>query len=252
MQLKIILFSICITYSSTSFSSEQLKVAFGDALPPWVIPESESGILIDIISESLRPAGYEITNVYYPYARRIISYREGLVDVVSDINPKVIEREDLKGYFSDIAYTYTNYAFALKRKNYKFKKISDLGNYRLLSWQGATASLGPEYTEMALNNPFYSEHHNQALQLKMLFLDRVDVVQLDMQIFRYFRSSLARSGVINTQLEVDTFPLFGKNESGFLFRSIKARDDFNKQFKQLKKSGRYDQIYAYYVSIENN
>ena len=167
MQLKIILFSICITYSSTSFSSEQLKVAFGDALPPWVIPESESGILIDIISESLKPAGYEITNVYYPYARRIISYREGLVDVVSDINPKVIEREDLKGYFSDIAYTYTNYAFALKRKNYQFKKISDLGNYHLLSWQGATASLGPEYAAMALNNPFYSESHDQKLQIKI-------------------------------------------------------------------------------------
>jgi len=235
-----------------SFSGEQLKVAFGNALPPWVIPESESGIVVDIISESLKPVGYEITNVYYPYARRIISYRQGLVDVVSDINPEVIKREGLKGYFSDIAYIYTNYAFALKRKNYQFKKISDLGNYHLLSWQGATAALGPEYAEMALNNPFYSEHHNQALQLKMLFLDRVDVVQLDMQIFRYFRSSLARAGKINTQLEVDTFPLFGKNESGFLFRSIKARNTFNTQLKRLKESGRYDQIYAYYVSIENN
>jgi len=252
MRLKIILFSICIACSSASFSGEQLKVAFGNALPPWVIPESDSGILIDIISDSLKPAGYEITNVYYPYARRILSYRQGLVDVVSDINPEVIKREDLKGYFSDIAYTYTNYAFTLKRKNYQFKEISDLGNYHLLSWQGATATLGPEYAAMALNNPFYSEHHNQALQLKMLFLDRVDVVQLDMQIFRYFRSSLARSGVINTQLEVDTFPLFGKNKCGFLFRSIKARDTFNKQLKRLKASGRYDQIYAYYVSIANN
>jgi len=251
MRLKIILFCLCITCSYASLSSERLKVAFGNSLPPWVMPETENGILIDIISESLTPLGYEITNVYYPYARRILSYRQGLVDVVSDVNPEVIEREDLKGYFSDIAYTYTNYAFTLKSNNYQFKEISDLGNYRILSWQGATASLGPEYAEMALNNPFYSEHHNQALQLKMLFLDRVDVVQLDMQIFRYFRSSLAREGKINMQLEVDTFPLFGKNESGFLFRSIKARDTFNKQLKRLKKSGRYDQIYAYYVSIAN-
>jgi len=249
MRFHIILFSLCTIWASVTFSEEQLKVAFGNALAPWVMPKSNDGIIIDIITESLKPAGYVISNVYYPYARRIISYRQGLVDVVSDINPEVIEREDLDGFFSDIAYSYVNYAFSLKRKNYQFKKISELGQYRLLSWQGATATLGSKYAEMALNNPFYSEHYNQELQIKMLYLDRVDVVQLDKQIFRFFRSKVAQAGIINTQLEIDQFPLFGKNDCGFLFRSVKARDTFNKQLKLLKDSGRYDQIYTHYVSM---
>jgi len=249
MRFQIILFCLCTIWTSVTFSEEQLKVAFGNALAPWVMPESNNGIIIDIITESLKPAGYEISNNYYPYARRIISYRQGLVDVVSDINPEVIEREALDGYFSDIAYSYVNYAFSLKRRNYQFKKISDLGQLRLLSWQGATATLGSKYADMALNNPLYSEHHNQELQVKMLYMDRVDVVQLDMQIFRYFRSKVALAGLINTQLEIDQFPLFGKNDCGFLFRSVKARDTFNKQLKLLKNNGRYDQIYTHYVSM---
>jgi len=248
MRLQVILFSLCVVWAGVTLSDE-LKVAFGNALAPWVMPESNNGILTDIITESLKPAGYEISSVYYPYARRIISYRQGLVDVVSDINREVIEREDLHGYFSDIAYSYINYAIALKRKKFQFKKISDLEQYRLLSWQGATATLGSEYAEMAQNNPFYSEHYDQELQIKMLYLDRVDVIQLDMQIFRYFKSKVAQAGVINTQLEVDKFPLFGKNDCGFLFRSIEARDTFNQQLKRLRDSGRYDQIYAHYVSI---
>ncbi len=242
------LLGLCTLWTNPALSQETLKVAFGNALAPWVMPESNDGILLDIISESLEPAGYEVSSVYYPYARRILSYRQGLVDVVSDVNPSVIEREGLDGYFSDIAYSYTNYAISLKHKNYRFKKISDLGQYRILSWQGAVSTLGPEYADMAMNNPFYSEHHNQELQIKMLYLDRVDVIQLDMQIFKYFKSKVSRAGIINTKQEVDIFPLFGKNECGFLFRSIKARDAFNQQLRLLKESGRYDQIYAHYTS----
>jgi len=238
-----------IIWTNTALSQEVLKVAFGNALAPWVMPESDDGILLDLVSETLAPAGYKISSVYYPYARRILAYRQGLVDVVSDVNPEVIEREGLDGFFSDITYSYTNYAFALKNKNYDFRKISDLGQYRILSWQGATSTLGEEYANMAMNNPFYSEHYNQELQIKMLYLNRVDVIQLDMQIFKYFKSKVTEIGAIDTTQAVDTFPLFGKNECGFLFRSVKARDDFNRQLKWLRNSGRYDQIFDRYSKL---
>ena len=98
MRLSSVLFFLLLSVSPLS-QAEDIKVAFGNALAPWVMPETESGILVDLISETLGPEGYDVKNVYLPYARRILSYRQGLVDVVSDVNPKVIENEALDGFF---------------------------------------------------------------------------------------------------------------------------------------------------------
>jgi len=239
--------------STPLLASEKITVAFGDALAPWVIPETNEGIVIDIIEATMKPLGYEIEKVYLPYARRIKAYQQGQVDVVSDMNPKTIEHEKLKGFYSGTAYEYENFAISLKKRHYQFKTIMDLVDYRLMSWQGAVTHLGGDYALMASKNPNYSEHHDQASQVKLLFLERVDVIQIDQQIFNYYRAEVARQGQIDTTEEVDYFPLFGASPNGFLFRSSRMQDEFNAQLQQLKESGQYFYIMRKYgtFSTEN-
>lgn len=239
---------VCFQLSISAQANEKIKVAFGNALAPWVMHAKNEGIIIDIIEATMKPLGYEVQKVYLPYARRIKSYRQGLVDVVSDINSNTLKHDHLQGFLSDTAYTYTNYAYSLKKRNYQFKTMKDLVNYRLMSWQGAVDHLGDEYAEMALNNPLYSEHHNQSLQVKMLYFERVDVIQMDEQIFNYYRAEIASTGKIDTSAEVDRFDFFGTSPNSFLFRSIKMRDEFNKQLKQLRESGEYQKILNKYSS----
>jgi polar amino acid transport system substrate-binding protein len=76
----------------------------------------------------------------------------------------------------------------------------------------------------------------------MLFLKRVDVVQLDEKIFDYFRAKVEQNGIVDTTEEVDRFPLFGASSNGFLFHDKKIRDEFNRQLQRLKDSGRYAEI----------
>ncbi len=244
LRIVIIMLSLCVT--SPVVSKEKLKVAFGNALAPWVIPETHNGIIIDLITEALEPAGYEIIPLYYPYARRIKSYKSGLVDATCDMNINTIQKEGLVGFFTDEAYTYENFAVSLKEKGYQFKHLNELGNLRLLSWQGAIAHLGDEYAKMASNNPYYREIHDQESQVKMLFRKHIDVIQLDKQIFKHYRAKIALKGKIDTMVKVDRFPLFGKSPNGFLFRSSKIRNKFNQQLKRLKESGQYDAIFERY------
>ena len=91
----------------------------------------------------------------------------------------------------------------------------------MLSWQGAISHLGNEYATMATNNPFYFETDRQESQIQMLFLKRVDVVQLDEKIFDYFRAKVEQNGIVDTTEEVDRFPLFGASSNGFLFHDKK-------------------------------
>ena len=249
--LQSFLITLALLAFSPSCSAEKLRVAFGNTLAPWVMAESNDGILIDLISEAMEPLGYEIEKVYYPYARRIRSYQSNIVDVVCDINQNNITSSNLFGHFSGNIYAYENYAFSLERNNYHFNSISDLGKYSLLSWQGARNHLGSAYDKMAANNPVYLETHNQKLQVKMLFLGRVDIIQLDKQIYEFYRVSLLKDKSVDANIAVDRFPLFGKNPNGFLFRSEKARDDFVNQVNKMKLDGRYNKIFNKYTLVDN-
>ena len=232
---------------SSNCLAEKLTVAFGNTIAPWVMAESNDGIVIDLISEAMEPLGYEIEKVYFPYARRVKSYQAEIVDVVCDINQKHINISALKGHFSGIVYAYKNYAFTLKKRNYSFSNMSELSKYSLLSWQGARKQLGSTYDLMAANNPFYIETHDQRNQVKMLFLERVDIIQLDVQIFEFYRLSLIKENEIDGDIAVDRFALFGTNPNGCLFHSSKARDDFVKQIALMKQDGRYQEIFNKYT-----
>ena len=39
-------------------ASETIKVAFGDALAHWVMPEMDEGIIVEIIEQAMEPLGY--------------------------------------------------------------------------------------------------------------------------------------------------------------------------------------------------
>lgn len=228
-------------------AGQPLKVAFGDSLRPWVIPENSSGILVDMIKETLEPSGYSIIPVFVPYHRRITAYVQEKVDATCDINPKIMTETGLEGFLSVTAYAYENIGVSLKKNGFYFSKISDLKKHRILAWQGAKETIGKEYAEMADDNPNYRELANQETQIKMLYSGREDLIQLDSQIFYFHRKKVAREGKIDTSQPIDIFPLFGKNDCGFLFRDEKAQLAFDHNLRQLKESGRYQAIFKKYI-----
>jgi len=228
-------------------ASEKITIAFGERLAPWVIAESNSGIIIDIFEAAMTPLGYEIEHLYLPYARRIKVYKTGVIDVVSDVNLNTIRGHDLKGFISDTAYSYENFAFSLHNKKFNFTQVSDLQSHSLLSWQDAAVHLGDTYAEMANKNQRYSETFDQSVQVKMLFSDKVDVVQMDGNIFDYYRDNVKSNDKVNTNQKVDRFSIFGASPNGFLFTSAVMRDQFNTQLKRLKSTGEYQEIFDRYI-----
>lgn len=229
------------------YAKQKITVAYAEMLAPWVIADGDEGIIVEIFEAAMTPLGYEIEHVYLPYARRTKAFESGLVDVVSDMNENTIETHGLQGYFSDIAYSYENFAFSLSKNKFNFTELSDLEHHSLLSWQDAAVHLGDEYAQMVNNNKRYGETYDQSNQVKMLFLERYEVVQMDAQIFNYYRKKLAESENLDVTPKVDRFALFGASPNGFLFKSEKIRDEFNTQLKWLKDAGKYKKIFARYA-----
>jgi polar amino acid transport system substrate-binding protein len=218
-------FGLWLGLSNTVFSDGRVvKVALGLALPPWVMPDGQSGIIIDMFNTCLSESEVTVEPVLVPYAGRIIEYQNGSVDAVVDMNPSMIKQNGLNGFFTGELYAYQNYGYALASSSIEISRLSDLTQYSLLSWQGAIVQLGGEYADMAKNHPGYSEIHDQKLQVKMLYRGRVQVIQMDAQIFEYYRTQLIQAGEIDSSLAFTRFPIFGKSLNGFLFRNKSDRD----------------------------
>lgn len=231
---------------NVSGAEQTLTVAFGDALPPYVIPETDEGILLDFLRETLEPEGFVIEPRYYPYARRLLMYSGGKVDAVCDVKLNMLE--NLEGYLSTLAYAYENIGVSLQKNGFHFTKIADLTNHSVLAWQGAREALDGEYADMANQNTQYRELADQKMQVRLLYAGRVDVIQLDRLIFLYYRNVVRKTEKnIDVDQAIDIFPLFGKSENGFLFHDQTVRDLFNKNFATLKASGRYDEIIKKYT-----
>jgi len=226
-------------------SRKTLIVAFGDTLAPWAIPHQDQGILPDILRKTLGK-DHRLVFKYLPYARRIPAWRSGLLDIVSDISPELIEREKLTGSYSGTVYAYDNVAVSLASKRLSLLHIDDLYNLSVVAWQGAKKTMGPEFALMAKKNPFYSEHPNQELQVKMLFARRIDVIKLDRQIFEYYRTKINQEGRIKAFQPVRIASIFRQTRSGFLFKSKARRDLFRQRFDRLP-DGDIAAIYTNYL-----
>ncbi|EQC47501.1 transporter substrate-binding domain-containing protein [Bacteriovorax sp. Seq25_V] len=231
--MKVIILTILL-FCQSSYASKQLKISFGETLQPWV--SLDGGILLDIIKETLSKEGYELVFSFDPYARRILSYKNNEVDIVSDINKKVIKEHDLKGYFSNNFYAYENYAISLRERKLDISSIDELKKYSLLSWQGASTRMGSEYAKMVKENIQYAETHDQKKQVLLLFNKRYDFIQMDKQIFNYYRELLIKEGKISKNTLFDMKPLFGKSKNGFMFKDEKIRNIFINNLKKLKNN----------------
>lgn len=97
---------------------------------------------------------------------------------------------------------------------------------------------------MAETNPGYKEIADQKNQIGMFFLKRTDVIVLDHRIFKYFRTKLKN---IPTEQDVTFHKLFAPSAYRSAFREKKIRDVFNRGLKDLRSSGRYEEIIRTYV-----
>lgn len=229
-------------------AEQTIKVGVGNSMPPWVIQDNNEGITLDIIRKAFELSGIKVEPMYYPFARRLIAYSEGETDAVSDINAGLLEsQKNLKGNLSSIAYTLENIGVSLKKNNFNFAKISDLAGHSIVAWQGASSVIGGEYAEMAKNNTSYKETVDQKVQINLLYAGRADMIQLDRQIFKYFKKKASEESKLDTSQPVDIFPLFGKVDYGFLFRDKKNQEIFDKNLIKLKESGEYDKIFKKYA-----
>ena len=231
-------------------AGKTITISIGQETLPYGLPQEDAGITLDIIRTALEPEGYNVKPKWYPYGRRLIAFKQGKVDVTCDVVIPYMEAHQLEGHLSVPAIVYDNIAISLRKNNLDIKTIKDMAKYRVISWQGAHKVMGPEYAKMARVNKNYSEISDQRAQVLMMFMGRVDLVQGGKTIIYYWRNQIGHTGNVDVHQPIDVFPLFGEIWYSYLFRDQTARDIFDRNFKKMKKDGRYEKIIEKYTRLD--
>lgn len=195
---------ILLSLANVTASGDDLVIAVGLWIPPYVIKDENRGIELEILREVLHLAGHNMTTHYVPLGRTLTEFGNPDIDGIMSTGIK-----NLAGCYTDSHITYWNYAITRADRNIDLKTIDDLSSWSILAFQNASKYLGKDFENMARNSKRYTETADQRTQNRMLFLDRVDVIIGDRFIFQWFSRDnevLKYTGVVPNVSYHEIFP----------------------------------------------
>lgn len=225
-----------------------ISMGAGNSIPPYVIPEKDRGIVVDIFREAMLQEDIDTEFVYSDNSSNTTAFNEGKLGVLLIANRATTP----DAYFSSKPLVvFSNQAIVLKASKIILKDVSDLGGYRLGAFRMAQRFLPEPYAATVKKSPSYREYPQQAQQVSDLFHHDRQVLIIDHLIFRYYVSQMRRQDPSSDvyHQEYEYFDLFPKTRYFAAFRDQSMRDAFDRGFAKLKKSGRYERILATYQSL---
>jgi len=228
-----------------SACADEIVMAFGERIPPFCFPETNSGIELEIIGAALAYKGHVLKPSYFPFARIPIAFRaHAVAAAMTDLGE---DMDKLGAHYGSPAVFYDNVFISLKERHLGISKPEDLRNLTVISFAGA-ARRYPEWLAQAQKEGRYFEQNDQALQVLTLDKGRYDLVLSDRNIYRYFSLQLAKEkGIHLKPVEEHSFVKLNPQDYRPVFWDARIRDDFNAGLKHIKETGQFDAIYRKYL-----
>ena len=224
---------------------QAVNIAFGIGREPYTLNKQYlKGIEYDLITRIFELSGIAIGNVKnLPLSQlaHALAYDEQL-----DVTVTVKAQQD-QFFYSDDFITFRNVAISRQADRLNITSITDLANKKILAFAGASGYLGADYNRLFPSDYFplqYQEVAEQIAQIDALLTGAVDVIVLDINIFKWFIRKAGFKDVKDFSIH-EIFPK--SNNFRVAFRDKSVRDLFNFNLKKLRQSGEFDHIIDEYA-----
>lgn len=227
--------------ANQSKTENLLEVAVGWTKPPYVIAKDNSGFELELIDELFKSLGKQVNFIYIPYGRSYSMLKRGEVDVVMTLKPGIDIGET--AVLSDSYVTYQNVVVGLNKENLTIRRFNDIAKHSIVGFQNAHLHLGKAYAKSVAKSPMYLELADQRKQVEMLIMKRVDLVAMDINIFKYW---LGQDHPQLNMSDIKVFRLFDKNPYHLGLKNAELKTAFNDALAKFKASGQYDRLVMKY------
>lgn len=219
---------------------KDVTVAVSWTLPPFVFPETDTGIDLEIAKKALAFGDYNLTPSYMSYGRTAKDLRERNVDGALTVS-------EIRGidqvHFTNKYICYQNVAVTLEESGNQIPSIEDMQDISVVAFQDATKILGDQFKQAAQSSPLYREVSNQENQVALLYMQRTEAIVLDVNIFTYYQNNSPKADI---DVPVNIWRLFPASCYSAAFLDEEIKNAFNRGLKQLICSGEYESIFFKY------
>lgn len=225
--------------------AQQLTVAAGNSMPPYVIPASQNGIALERLRAALSSENIELDLVFGSNADNLNAYQTGIAEAM------LVAPMDSSGLFITRTPIAQMQNVAISLKPLPLQQISDLKPYRIGAFSLAHRMLPQPFAETAADSPEYREYPRQLEQVTSLFSGDNDVLVMERSIFRYYFSQLRQLDPGNPayQQKPRYYPLFPTSLRHTGLSDPSMRDKLDRGLKRLQQSGEYDRIRERYERL---
>ncbi len=236
-----LLWVLAAVFQAPALRADSLVMSGGLSVPPYVIPDRESGLLVDLIRAALKVSGHGLAgNRPTTNQRAVEQLLAGHVDLAIHVplgHPEL--------FYSQPVLYYRNVAITLRASGIRLRTLADLENHRVVGFQNARRLLGDEFELLTDRLADYNEVAHQRTQVVQLYRGDVDVVVSELAVFRWYREDVR--GRLDTDPGIEVHALFEPSPRRVAFRKLRHRDDFDVGLRALRRSGRAHEIYQEYA-----
>lgn len=239
-----VVFAMACMAGASAQTSKTLRITNGEWQPFLSEEIPHFGFASHIVTESFANVGVEVEYGFFPWARSFKLAKDGQWDGAA-VWWGTEERRELF-YLTEAVAPSTTVFFYLKENGFDWKTYEDLSDVRI----GATLeySYGEAFDDAEAAGTIKTNRApNDETNLKKLLKGRVDVFPGELMVtYAQIRDTFPEQDAARCthhELPVNDQPLYlllSKKVEG----NEELRDLFNEGLKQLKESGRYDQIIA--------
>lgn len=206
---------------------------------PYVFALDDRGIEIEIAKAALPEHQLKFSYMSLSRGLREIEYQR--IDFFSPIS--MISKDNV--YLSQAHVYYQPIAFSLKKNNLEIRSISELKGRIVATFQGAEGYFGKEFSATVKDMSYYYELSDMTKLIKLLKLERVDIVIFNLSIFNHYWE---QANYDTDELHLnDIFPLV---PAYTMFNNKAFRDEYNKGLKNIVVNGNYQKILEKYLPKE--
>lgn len=236
---------LCLSLISYKCLSETIFIGHSILLPPYVI-KGGGGIETQVIQEAFASVGVKVEFKGMRTKHSATALDKNKVDGIVILFRSHLELLPENRYDSEPLLFFENAAISFKDKTITIDKLEDLAGKRIVAFYNAKHLLTKEFRKaIEAAGTTYTERPSHFTMAKLLFAERYDVIITEKRMFTYWLEHAKREGTLPSNSINPELSYININQSSprkIRFKNPKLRTLFNKGLRNIKASGRYDQI----------
>lgn len=224
-----------------------IKMVFGVFRPPYIFEKKDVGLDFEIAQAVVEVMGRHLATTHATNNRGWSEIERGTVDALVGVTP---DEKHQTLHFSEPILVYDNVAISKERKKITLDAVADLKKVRFLAFGESERYLGPEYRDLVRKLKRPTDIPDQRKQNLLFWSDKVDVIILDLNVFRYYQREFSSQFKTTEPVVIHRLFSMKSNWRSVVFRDKALRDQFNSALSTIRSNGRYQAILDKYLNVK--